>query len=51
MFSHLAHQFRERSSSLTQHQPQQHDHEVLVLGLAELFAKSLGKLVHLIIQT
>ena len=46
MFSHLAHQFRERSSSLTQH-----DHEVLVLGIAELFAKSLGKLVHLIIET
>jgi hypothetical protein len=47
----FAHQSRQRSSSLTQLQPKQHDHEVLVLGLAELFAKSPGKLVQLIIQT
>ena len=42
---------RERSSALTEHQPQQYDHQVLVLGLGEQLPKPLGKVAYMFIQT
>src|SRR5258708_38393922 len=46
-----AHQSRERSRAFTQHQPQQHGHEVLVLRLTQVFTEPLGKVVQHFIQT
>src|SRR6266571_4159147 len=50
MLTHLSQPSRQRSSSLTQHQPKPHGHEVLVLGLGELVAEPLGKVAQLVIQ-
>ena len=49
--SNLTQQSSQRTRSFTEHQPQQHDHEVLVLGLGELLTKPFGKLSQLFIQT
>src|SRR6266852_8224144 len=47
----LTQQAAQGSPSFTLHQPQQHGHEVLVLGLGEQVLEPLGKVAHLFIQT
>src|SRR2546423_6564012 len=47
----LTQQPLQRSPSFTEHQSQQHDDEVLILGLGELVTKAFGKLPQGLIQT
>src|SRR5205823_3763343 len=49
--ANLTQQVAQGSSSFTLHQPQQHGHEVLVLGLGEQVLEPLAKVAHLFIQT
>jgi hypothetical protein len=47
---HLLQQSHQRAPSLTEHQCQQYDHEVLILGLAHQGAVALHKVTPLVIQ-
>jgi hypothetical protein len=48
---HHSQQSRQCPSSFTHHQPQQYDHEVLILGLGEQAVVSFGKVAQLVVQT
>ena len=49
--AHLPQQFRKHPSAFALHQPQQHGHEVLVLGFTQVLTVALRKVAHLFIQT
>jgi hypothetical protein len=51
MIGYVTQQSTERSRSLAEHQPQQYDHEVLVLRFTPLLTKPLGQLAQVLIQT